>query len=414
MSNPSRPGWVDFIQRHGRWFMAADKVLKTLFEARGGGVLAVGLASMSAVGTAVATLYPADSGWVLLRNMNLRDMDLTVGGYLCDLLLAGRPYEVIAATDFGTLTILWRDDAGEPLAGAVYNAGRFSDGPFVRPGGLEKFYQVVRNVVWTKSQDLRLTVMRGENYAWRATGRFHLEAMTLLGPYLGSKQPEEYAARLARYPPGPRTIVLRGPTGVGKSVLARHVARIRGGPDTRVLKVSSEVLRQCRSDEILGIVQCFQPTVLLLDDLEVSKTSDFLLDLLESLRDPQTLTFVTVMTPFAEAETPAPGIWYAPGMRPGGRVDEFWSFGPPDAEVRGRILDHYARDLGLNIKDKTRLKIIEATNGLTGAYIGNVALRLATFGVKNWREEVDAVLWTAPFKIAEKKEGTPPSEPPKG
>jgi energy-coupling factor transporter ATP-binding protein EcfA2 len=375
-----------------------------LFAARGGGTLAYALAGFSAVGTAIESLYPKDSGWEVLRAMGLTDADLTVGGYFCDLMVKDWPYEVVALSQFGTMTLVWRDTQDQPIGGAIYAGGKFSDGPFLMKGEEERFYEAVRQVVWAKGRELQLGTTKTADFSWRAAGRFHLDTMVSPGPFIGKQRPEWFADRLRRYGGNQSlTVRFRGPTGSGKTVLARHLSRLLRPTDSRTLKVSSEVLQKCRSDEVRGLVACLQPTVLILDDLKLSEHSELFLELLESLRSPDTLTVVTEMTRFADSEAPKPGGWHIPGGRPC-RIDETFYFGPPDEEERGWILDHYAGELNFKLKTKLRAKLIKATEGLTGAFIGNIVLRLATHGTENWRHEVDQVLYVAPFESKDEKE----------
>lgn len=149
----------------------------------------------------------------------------------------------------------------------------------------------------------------------------------------------------------------------------------------------------------MGITEALQPTVLLLDDLDLSESTnnESLLAMLESLRDPKCLVIVTMMTPPTHKETaPKPGAWHFPGMRPG-RADGIFTLYLPDEDERKEMLLDYANEHGLRIKKKLRKKLVKATHGLSGAYIMRVVEELAAHGVDNWREEVDMILYTAPF-----------------
>jgi len=393
---------VRHIQQRRHLFKVSDEILKTLFAARGGGPLSVGLAVFSSMGIAMDVLVPSTDGYDLRRQFELRDHDMTIGGFLCETLLKRMPHDVIAVSKWGTTTHLWRREDGTPLVGAMFQGPKFSDGPFLKPGTEAEVLAAVREVVWSDASELKLAVLKSDEGTWRAAGRFHLGDPHPLGPYIARKQPEWYAGRLARFPKGkPLTALLRGPTGVGKSVLARHIAKLLRPDAARMLKVSSEVLKKCRSDEVRELVAWFQPTVLLLDDLNIESESEsqFFLDLLETLRDPNTLVIVTKMTKFAEKEEPKPGCWHFPGMRTD-RIDIVFTFWPPDPEERGWILDHYGSEFGLQaegIKDA----LIAKTEGLTGAFLKGVAMRLGSLGLDDWEEEVNQILYTAPFELTD-------------
>lgn len=396
---------TDFLKRNRRWFKAADEVLKTLFAARGGGPVAHGLAAFTSIGVLSDALFPTDSGWDTMMNLGLAPSSMRVGGFLCELLMESNVPRRTVFRSMSSEGSVWMDPSGEPFAGALYFGSKFDYGPFLSMDGQDTLYEAVQQVVWSRSSELMLTTLRSAESTYRGAGRFHLEPLTPLGKYIGKRQPEWYARRISKYPAGPRTIVLRGPTGVGKSVLARHISKRLGGRDARTLKISSKALRGCSSDELLAVTEALQPTVLLLDDLDLSETAnnESLLAMLESLRDPNCLVIVTMMTPPTHKEKePKPGSWHFPGMRPG-RADGIFTLYLPDKGEREEMLGAYADEHGLRIKKSLRKKLVKATHGLSGAYIMRVVEELATHGVGNWREEVNMVLYTAPFPDGEKE-----------
>ena len=177
------------------------------------------------------------------------------------------------------------------------------------------------------------------------------------------------------------------------------------------------MLKRCDHTELLGLIQAFQPTVLLLDDLDLSeeRNNERLLALLEALRDPDCIVFATMMTPPKHHEkAPKPGSWHFPGMRPG-RVDNMFTLYLPDADDREEILLDYASVLGLRLSKKLLRKLVKKTKGLSGAYLMRVVSELSAHGTKNWKDEVNMVLYTAPFpeeegEGGEKKDGAEEGE----
>jgi len=90
------------------------------------------------------------------------------------------------------------------------------------------------------------------------------------------------------------------------------------------------------------------------------------------------------------------GDWHFDGMRPG-RIDEIFTFYLPDEEDREAILRHYFDRFGMKApKRATIRKIVEATDGLSGAYLGEVARRIDVHGLAEWEEEILNVMRTAP------------------
>lgn len=219
---------TDFLKRNRRWFKAADEVLKTLFAARGGGPIAHGLAAFTSIGVFSDALLPSDSGWDTMLNLGLAPSPMRVGGFLCDLLTESNIPRKTVFKNMSSQGVVWLNRSGDPFAGMLFFGSKFDSGPFLSPGGKDELYEAVQQVVWGQSSELKLTTLRSAESTYRGAGRFHLEPITPLGKYIGKRQPEWYAERLSKYPGGPRTLVLRGPTGVGKSVLARHISRSVG------------------------------------------------------------------------------------------------------------------------------------------------------------------------------------------
>ena len=196
-------------------------------------------------------------------------------------------------------------------------------------------------------------------------------------------------------------------TGSGKSPATRHIARLMGRESARTLKVAGSVLRACGFDEMISLVKFFQPSVLLLDDLELGneqRTEEFL-TILEALRAPDCLVIVTMMTPTDQKKKPKMGDYHFGGMRPG-RIDEVFTFFLPDADDRDAILQYYYSQMDVpNVAANTQKAIVRATSGLSGAYLGEVARRIKIHGIKEWRAEVENVRLAAPDPSAE-SEGT--------
>ena len=399
------PRLIKFYRQHHRWFAASDTILQKVFQARGGGFFSQALVGMSVVKTVLDTAYPSDSVWAIIRAMGFYNKESSVGGALCNMLMnSPLEREIIASTTYAA--VWYWPEAG---VAAIYDhSNSFSEGPFLREGGEDQFSKILQDIVWSKGNDLMLVTKKVPTHqGYKGAGRFGTIPMHPMGRYVGKRQPKWYSERLQRYDQSlPRTFCFRGPTGVGKSVLARHVAREMRGPHARVLKLSSEVLKGCRADELLEFVHYLQPTVLLLDDLDLDdqdNTRSFLA-ILEILRSPGVLVIVTMMTnPGACAEEPKPGAWHFPGMRPD-RIDEFFTLRLPNEDERFDILTLYRDGMDSKLSNKKLRKVAKATEGLTGAYLKEVLNRIHVHGWKSWKKEVKHVLYTAPVPSEEQEE----------
>lgn len=395
------PPWLKELKRNLHWFEASGKLLQTVYAAREGGPLSLGLALVSAAGVVLENVVPDDSVWAWTRKNGYVDCDTCIGEFLCDTLLkSGEPYQIVAA-DMSTMVIVWQCGVA-----AVYSRnGENQGGPYLlsgNPNAEEDMKRAIQRYVWRGDHDLMLTPKTGGRNPY--SSGWDMEPMQPLGRYIGKRDPDWYAQRMRAYGERPRTILLRGPTGVGKSVLARHIAQRLGHGQSRTLKIASSVLHDLRHNQLLALVRYLEPKVLLLDDLDLANRSNTekFLAILEVLRTPDCLVIVTMMTmPEHVEKEPEPGSWHFPGMRPD-RIDEMFTLYLPDEDERYEILAEYLKDV--RYKKKKLRKVARRTENLSGAYLMEVARRLIVHGFDDWKREVDNVLWTAPRPFTEEDE----------
>lgn len=395
------PPWLKNLKRNLHWFEASGKLLQTVYAAREGGPLSLGLAVINAAGVILENVVPDESVWGWPHRHGFVEHDTCIGEFLCDTLLkSGEPYQIMAA-DLSNMVIVWSCGVA-----AVYSRnGEHQGGPYLdagAPGAERNMLRAIQDYVWRNNHDLMLIPKTGGRRGY--TEGWDLDPMQSLGRYVGKKDPDWYAHRMRAYGDRPRTIVFRGPTGVGKSVLARHIARKLGHGEAKTLKIASSVLHDLRHNQLLALVRYLEPKVLLLDDLDLenrSNTEKFLA-VLEVLRTPDCLVIVTMMTmPEHVEREPKPGSWHFPGMRPD-RIDEMFTLYLPDEDERYEILAEYLKDV--RFKKKTLRKVAQRTENLSGAYLMEVARRLIVHGFDEWEREVDNVLWTAPAPPSEEEE----------
>lgn len=384
------------LQSQKQWFKAAQEILQILWQSRDGGTIAKAVAGFSILGNVLNTVFPGESAWNYLHQKGYRETDYPIGGFLCELMMRSGLSMITLPAGLTSEINIWETEKNG--IAAVYYGGEYGDGPFLKNADEKFLIETLREVVWNQNGNDLMLSASNKGYFWRGSKKFRLTPMQGYGPYIGKKKPEDFAKRLRKYGSSPRTILLRGPTGIGKSVLARHIAKMMGKKSARTLKVAGSVLKSCGFDEMISLVKFFQPSVLLLDDLELGseERAEEFLTILEALRAPDCLVIVTMMIPTDSKKKPEMGDYYFSGMRPG-RIDEVFTFFLPDAEDRDIILKHYYSEMGIrSIQARTQKAIVKATNGLSGAYLGEVARRIKIHGVKGWKSEVENVRLTAP------------------
>ena len=383
------------VARGKRFFEAARTGLEILWHARGGGRADKALAAVSALGAALDAAYPEESNWSVTDRLGLALYFSSVSGIYGSVLRARRDGEVVASSADGKV-LVWRDEAQRAVCGVSIGSSEIQ--VLVKPGeGEDRLSELLQSAWEEIGPELQVSM----NQSNPLSAAKVLIPVPPPGPYIGERSPEFYADRLRKYPPGPRTVVFRGPSGVGKTVLARRVSQALGGENSRTLKITPDIFAATSPDEILSLIRMLRPTILLFEDLDLSvldaldRRLEHYLTVLEAVRDGRCMVLITMMTPATSDEGESRGRWYHPGMRPG-RIDEVFEIQPPGPSDRREILRWYAQRRGCEIPREHEDEIVRRSEGLTGAYLANFIERVATHGVEHWREELTQVLRLAP------------------
>jgi hypothetical protein len=397
-----------------RYVTLAGNVLRDLHYARGGGRLAQVTAAASVAGYLADAAYPELSIEDELALLGYRLVNTPLAGFLCELVeRRGGPTRTM---EHGSEEVVKLWENGCRGIAVVYRNGEYESGPYVLADDDSLLIDTTIGELWNQGADLMLEREQEsrERHGYR---RYVISTLEDPGPYIGEPGPRYWADRLAAYGGRPRTMLIKGPSGVGKSVLARHVGRLAAGGAARTLKVTGEAVQDFGAFELRDIARFLQPTVLLLDDLDVvghqrrvsfrngESMLDGLLTTFETLRVEGCLVIVTKMETVS-VDDPRRGEHYIEGMRPG-RIDELVLIPPPGEQERGAILKHYYGVFQLTPQPSERAHraIVRMTEGLPGAYLKEVVERLSVHGVGSAKAEIISVLQTAPSPPRERRKG---------
>lgn len=270
-----------------------------------------------------------------------------------------------------------------------------------QPPGIEGLGRLLRGVVWRRGPALQLRHSVAVSGRWRGSvEQVHFEPISPAGDIVGSDVVARIVARVQARG-GATTLLLRGPTGVGKSCIARRVVGELCGGNARLLQIPGAFLDKVGGSSLLEIVELLQPSVLLLDDVEFDLHGRLLLVLLEALRDPAiTVVLTEMLSPGEPTDGCAPGRLYRAGMRPG-RIDEIVTIPPPAEPQRRAILRHY---LGADPPPE----LVRRAAGLPGAYLKELAARLRVRGLAALEDELPPLLAQAPVAPSMISDTEPP------
>lgn len=164
-----------------------------------------------------------------------------------------------------------------------------------------------------------------------------------------------------------RSLLFFGPPGIGKTTLAARLAERIGG---RLLVASCGTLESTRGRNLIEeLIDIIDPTVILLDDLDKMWRPSEMLESMERLnRKVGNRRHLLIGTVNSLNEVPEP-------LRRPGRFDEIVEFYPLTQVQRKNILTTYGKEFKVEYTDREFNKIATMTDGMTGAYLKEVAKR---------------------------------------
>ena len=398
---------VQTFRENQQWIDTSRGIVETLDHARTGGPLAKTIAGISIAGSVLDYLLPENGLEQILsyRGYQTSASGTTIGGFLYEIMAAKEPTYVVKYEGLSELRF-WEQD-GQGCA-FMYRGGEngYEDGPFLLNNDDTFLRKMIQDIIWDGQTDLLLSVDTNNTHSWRGTKKFELTSLPPVGHYIGTPEPDFYVHRLRLYQKTKkmknRTVLLEGPSGVGKSVLARKIAQGLRGKQAHTLKVTSDVLFHCDPSQIECLLYYFQPSVFLVDDVDVRyRSTDELLAMFETIHG----NCLVILTHMQEKLPTIPykrGAGYNEGLRPG-RIDERFVLPPPDKTYRKKILLFYMNEYGVKLPDIIVDDIVKETQGVTGAYLKDIIYRLSVQGIGDWRTELKYALYTAPRNSTQRR-----------
>lgn len=387
------------IRKNMKWFNLSHEILKTMYYSRNSGFFGKTLTAVSIAGQLVETKYPSESVWAILSSYGFTMSDNSVGGFICEILSNSSLKSTdISAGPFAQVKI-WHHSLGD-IAGVFYG-GRYDTGPFTIGNNSDYLSKVIKEIVWERNgHDIELSATRGDAHSWRASRKFKLIKLSSPDAMVERAAIKKYTKRISHYKNGCRTILLRGPSGVGKSVFAKKIAKKLSDGNSKTLKIASSVLGYCSTEELRSIVDILQPSVLLLDDIDLrSHSPNYFLSLFEVIHSDKSVVIITMMENLArEGKEVMGSSYFFHGMRPG-RIDDSLFIAPPNKKEREDVFRFYLEMYDVELNDKLILKIAEKTKGLTEAYLKEISKRISMHNCMTWKSiwyEIKDVMKTSP------------------
>lgn len=177
-----------------------------------------------------------------------------------------------------------------------------------------------------------------------------------------------------------RSLLFYGPPGSGKSTLALRLTESLGG---KILILNGWSLANKSTGSVFNAISVVDPSIILFDDLDRIHDMESLLSDLERLNRGESLRkrlFIATINNMSRVPK---------ALRRPGRFDQAIEFkAHTEGDMCSRILKAHADRMGLSITEEDLKKLSELADGMTGAYLREVVLRVSVLGMDSIEEHI--------------------------